>query len=353
MNDPMTEQGKFAIVLPVFNVENYITECLHSILEQTYRNFAVVAVDDGSEDRSGDLLDEVARIDSRIQVIHQMNGGVSAARNCALNAVAKLKDVEFVCFIDADDRISPDYLARFSEALTKHAADYAVCSFQCFTRIGLSPAAGKIPDSRILSPDEIAAQFFNISLDTGTEIRPDSTSSLFLNNRCFHYEAVKGLRFRESLKACEDQDFLIRAIPKLKKGVVVPQTLFFYRRRLSSLSNQASVKGDDLRVYEVLYSQRDEFSRVIRMGIQAEYLIKLTQHLFTLLASDRDWRKQMDAYSHCLDVLKGTFEFPFSSSMKRKAAFIQSSFLFTKLWAKAREMSKQLRNRSRDLKFFP
>lgn len=353
MNESMTEQGKVAIVLPVFNVENYISECLHSILNQTYRNFTVIAVDDGSEDRSGELLDEAARMDSRIKVIHQANRGVSAARNCALDAAAKLADIEFVCFIDSDDRISPDYLQRFAEALCKHDADYAVCSFQSFTRIGLSSASGTAPDCRILSSDEIASQFFCISLESGTETRPDSASSLFLNNRCFRYEAVKDLRFRESLKACEDQDFLIRAIPRLKKGVVVPQTLFFYRRRLSSLSNQASVKGDDLRVYEDLYSQRDQFSRAVRMGIQAEYLIKLTQHLFTLLASDADRRKQTDAYRHCLDVLKGTFEFPFSSSMKRKTALIKSSFLCTKLWAKARELSKQLRNRSRDLKFFP
>jgi glycosyltransferase involved in cell wall biosynthesis len=353
MSEAIINRGKVAIVLPVFNVQNYLSECLHSILAQTYRNFVLISVDDGSTDASGQLLESAANLDSRIRVLRKPNGGVSSARNLALNEINKLKDIVFICFIDGDDRVAPQYLANFVEALSQKNADYAVCSYQCFNRLGINSVNGDIPAPHTLDQNGIASQFFCISFETGMAIKADSTTSLFLNNRFFRYEAVKELRFNESLKACEDQDFLIRAIPKLKKGVILPQTLFFYRRRISSLSNQASVKGYDLQVYEDFYAHRNSFSRTIRMGVQAEYLVKLTQHLFTTLASGCDRMTQRQTYAHCLDVLRGNFEFPINPSMKRKVLLIKSGFLFTKLWAQGRNFSKRLRNRYRDLRFFP
>jgi glycosyltransferase involved in cell wall biosynthesis len=353
MSESFTDQGKIAIVLPVFNVESYLSECLQSILAQTYRNFVLIAVDDGSTDASGRLLEEAARLDSRIKVLHKPNGGVSSARNRALDEIINFKDIAFLCFIDADDRISSQYLLLFVQALSQEKADYAVCSYQCFNRLGVSSVSGSVPTSQILDQEGIVSQFFCISLKTCFAVKANSTTSLFLNNRFFRYEAIKGLRFNESLKACEDQDFLIRAIPNLKKGVVVPQTLFFYRRRISSLSNQASVKGYDLQVYEDFYARRNTFGRAIRMGIQAEYLAKLTQNLFTILASGTDLITQRKAYTHCLEVLRGSFDFPFEPSMKRKALLIKSGFFFTKIWAQGRNFSKRLRNRYRDWRFFP
>jgi glycosyltransferase involved in cell wall biosynthesis len=353
MRKIFTDQGTVAIVLPVFNVESYISECLLSILSQTYKNFVLIAVDDGSTDASGHILDEAAELDARIKVLHKPNGGVSSARNRALDEIIALPNITFICFVDADDRVSPQYLSLFVSALAQENADYAVCSYQCFNRLGISPVSGRVPDPHILDQKGIAAQFFCISLESGASTNADSTTSLFLNNRFFRYQAVKGIRFNESLKACEDQDFLIRAIPNLKKGVVLPQSLFFYRRRISSLSNQAEVKGYDLLVYEDFYAHRTNFCPVIRMGLQSEYLVKLTQHLFTTLASGCDQGTQRIVYDHCLEVLRGNFEFPLNPSTKRKIQLIRSGFLITKLWALGRNFFKRLRNRYRDLRFFP
>jgi glycosyltransferase involved in cell wall biosynthesis len=353
MSEPFIDHGKVAIVLPVFNVERYVSECLQAILAQTYQNFVVIAVDDGSTDSSGKLLDQASRQDTRVKVLHKPNGGVSSARNCALDEISRLEDISFICFIDADDKVSSNYLSLFVQALSKEHADYAVCSFQCFNRLGTSPVSGSVPPFQIIDQEGIVSQFFSISPETGVAAKSDSTTSLFLNNRFFRYEALNGLRFNESLKACEDQDFLIRVIPHLTRGVILPQTLFFYRRRISSLSNQASVKGYDLQVYEDFYAHRHDYGRSIRMGIQAEYLLKLTQHLFTVLASEEERNVQHSAYLHCLEVLHGPFEFPLSPSMKKKAFLIRSGFSMTKLWAHARNLSKRLRNRYRDLKFFP
>lgn len=99
-----------SIIVPVYNVEPYLAQCIESILRQTYRNFELILIDDGSTDRSGTICDEFAAQDSRIRVIHQPNGGVSRARNTGI-AVAK---GVWLCFVDADDFVLPHYLESFS-----------------------------------------------------------------------------------------------------------------------------------------------------------------------------------------------------------------------------------------------
>lgn len=99
---------KVSVIVPVYNVEQYLRRCLDSILCQTFSDFELIVVDDGSSDSSGQICDEYAEKDKRIIVIHQSNAGVSAARNKALCCAKG----EWVIFIDADDYISSDYIMR-------------------------------------------------------------------------------------------------------------------------------------------------------------------------------------------------------------------------------------------------
>ena len=92
---------KVSIIVPVYNIENYIRVCVESILAQTYESFELILVDDGSKDNSGILCDEYAAIDSRVKVIHKENGGVSSARNTGLQQ-AKGK---WIMYVDGDDWI--------------------------------------------------------------------------------------------------------------------------------------------------------------------------------------------------------------------------------------------------------
>ena len=101
------------IILPVYNKIKYLPTTLPSLLSQTYRDFELIAVDDGSTDGSGDFLDRLAKTDSRVKVIRQPNAGVSAARNAALDRASG----DYVVFADADDTVCPDWL----EVLTKEA----------------------------------------------------------------------------------------------------------------------------------------------------------------------------------------------------------------------------------------
>ena len=99
-----------SVIVPVYKVEEYLPACIRSILRQTYRDFELILVDDGSPDRCGEICDEFAMKDKRIRVIHQENGGVSRARNVGID----LARGEWIAFVDSDDLITPKYLEKFA-----------------------------------------------------------------------------------------------------------------------------------------------------------------------------------------------------------------------------------------------
>ncbi len=235
---------KVAVIAPVYNVEKYISEFLDSVLAQTYQNLEVITVNDGSKDNSLNILHKYQKIDSRVKVVNKTNGGASSARNAGLDAMSS--DVKYVSFVDPDDKISEHYVESFVKALEKDDADYAVCSFSPFDRSGINNRELEVPPYTILSQDEIADQYWSLHKTAAT--------SAFLNNKMFRVECIKGLRFDENLRNTEDHEFMTRALLGLKKGVMVPEINFFYRKRASSLT---SVKSDSDWVMFKIYSSLD------------------------------------------------------------------------------------------------
>lgn len=116
----MTEP-KISVIVPCYRVESSVAACIGDLTAQTYRNIEIIAVDDGSPDRTGDILDECAVKDDRIRVIHKENGGVGACRNTGLDNVTG----ELIAFVDPDDRVAPDFLSYLYTLLTEHDADIA------------------------------------------------------------------------------------------------------------------------------------------------------------------------------------------------------------------------------------
>ena len=121
--------NKISIVVPVFNIEGYVERCLQSLLQQTYTNLEVLAIDDGSTDSSGAILDRLATTDSRIKVIHKENGGVTSARMAGIrNATG-----EWIGFVDGDDKIESDMYERLLRNSAEYHADISHCGYQmCF-----------------------------------------------------------------------------------------------------------------------------------------------------------------------------------------------------------------------------
>lgn len=112
-----------SVIVPVYNVELYLENCINSIINQTYKNLEIILVDDGSPDRCGQICDDFAQKDSRIKVIHKENGGVSAARNEGLNVATG----DYVCFFDADDYIENDMLENMLSSIEDN--DVCVCGY--------------------------------------------------------------------------------------------------------------------------------------------------------------------------------------------------------------------------------
>ncbi len=117
-------EPKISVIVPVYKVEPYLRKCLDSIVNQTYRNLQIILVDDGSPDNCGAICDEYAAKDRRIKVVHQENGGVSAARNAGL----KLAEGDYIGWVDSDDWIEPGMYENLLKNILKYKADIAVCS---------------------------------------------------------------------------------------------------------------------------------------------------------------------------------------------------------------------------------
>ncbi len=115
-----------SIIVPVYNVEQYIRKCLDSIAEQTYKNIEIILVDDGSPDSCGAICDEYARRDKRIRVIHRENGGLSAARNTGLDDAKG----DYIMFVDSDDYITPDAVQLLMSCAEENSSDITVGGFE-------------------------------------------------------------------------------------------------------------------------------------------------------------------------------------------------------------------------------
>lgn len=116
---------KISVIVPVYNIEDYIGRCIESILRQTWRNLEIILVDDGSSDRSGSICDAYAAEDHRIKVIHQQNKGLSGARNSGLEICTG----EYIGFVDGDDWILKDMYEFLYGLLEENGADIAVCGY--------------------------------------------------------------------------------------------------------------------------------------------------------------------------------------------------------------------------------
>lgn len=118
-----------SVIVPVYKVENYIHRCVDSILAQTLQDFDLILVDDGSPDNCGIICDGYAEKDSRVVVIHQKNGGLSAARNAGIDWAFANSGSQWLSFIDSDDWVHPEYLQRLLDAAVENDVAVSICSY--------------------------------------------------------------------------------------------------------------------------------------------------------------------------------------------------------------------------------
>lgn len=142
---------EISVIVPVFKVEPYLRRCVDSILAQTFTDFELILVDDGSPDNCPVICDEYAEKDDRVHVIHQENGGLSAARNAGIDWAFANSDSQWISFVDSDDWVHPEYLERLLSAAVDNHVDISIC--------GYTETAGKDPE---VAPENLEPQLWNI-----------------------------------------------------------------------------------------------------------------------------------------------------------------------------------------------
>lgn len=241
-----------SIIIPVYNVEFYLRDCLNSIINQTYKNFEVILINDGSSDNSGSICDEYAEKDERIQVFHKENGGVSSARNLGL---LKAKG-EWICFIDSDDWIEPNTLLSIISR-EEDEIDFVQFGFQQIDSSGKILMKSNIPVHKIV-------------MDKNT----------YLNTNIYH-SAICGyliktsiirkhrINFPETIKYGEDQAFILKALMCSHKIHIINEHLYNYRYREGSAMNST-----------ISFSRAEDHLKVI---LDVSRFINITKNEFTLL----------------------------------------------------------------------
>lgn len=225
-----TDSARIAIIVPVYNVEKYIRECLDSILQQTHENFVAFLVNDGSTDKSGIICDEYAVCDNRFKVIHKSNGGVSSARNAALDEIERDGNFDFISFIDSDDFVSNNFLEKLVTAAINENADYSLCNTITF-RDGESPHLKKffVPCHRL---DKIGILEQYLGLNRWRKYK-SKKKSLF--NKLLAAKALHSIRFDTRMRTGEDVNYFAQIARNLVSGIMVDYPLYFYRVREGSL----------------------------------------------------------------------------------------------------------------------
>ncbi|NHM14406.1 glycosyltransferase family 2 protein [Xiamenia xianingshaonis] len=221
-----------SVVVPVYNIRAFVGECLESIASQTLAGVEIVCVDDGSTDGSAEALDEAARLDGRIRVIHQENGGLSHARNVGIEAAG----APIVMFVDGDDMLAPNACETVVRAFEEGGVDlltFAAASFPA----GSAPRYQE--ENLHPSPARYDGAAFDALYQPGC--RPFVWRSAF--SRDFLTDA--GLRFREDLAFGEDQAFYFEAYPLSRRTVVIADELYRYRQgRAGSLMAESRAQAN-------------------------------------------------------------------------------------------------------------
>ena len=210
-------QPIISVIVPVYKVEEYLDECVKTIVDQTYTRMEIILVDDGSPDRCPQMCDEWAKRDSRIKVIHKANGGLSDARNAGLDICTG----DYIAFVDSDDWIKPDMYQKMLEAIEEENADLCACNIiSCYPNREVAWGAKEyiVGDSEKM-------------LDL---IYSDSIFPVCAWNKLYRRKLWEDFRFPVG-KICEDAFTTYLLVDKADRIVQITEPLYCYRIRPESI----------------------------------------------------------------------------------------------------------------------
>ena len=238
-----------SVIVPVYNVEKYLRQCLNSIVNQTYQNLEIILIDDGSPDDSGMICDEYAAKDERIRVFHQKNAGLSAARNSGLNTMSG----EYVIFVDSDDWIVPHAVERMLTVFNSTDADLLIYNFKMVYEEGnTNPHRSNSPiKDEILTRSQLLEKL----------MEPGEWYFCIACNKLYKKEIFRELRFPVGY-IHEDEAIMHRVISECKKITTLSEALYCYRQVPGSIMG----KGRTIRSTDKLTALADRICFAYKNG---------------------------------------------------------------------------------------
>lgn len=226
---------KISIIIPIYNAEKYLDECINSILNQTYTNIEILLIDDGSTDSSSLICNRYCKKHKNIITYHLNNGGVSKARNYGIDRATG----EYIIFIDSDDIIDRYMIEKMINIVNEKNVELAICGYKYKYK-------NKIIDSNFkyncyMTVEQAKKEIF----------MPDSIRG-YCVNKIFKRKILieNNIRFNEKIKICEDMLFVFEYISHINKIYVINDELYYYRIRKTSASNEGN--ENDLTVFDAL-----------------------------------------------------------------------------------------------------
>ena len=221
----MSKSPLVSLIVPVFNVESYLTQCLESIRDQDYQNLEILIIDDGSTDKSGDICDRYALLDTRAIVFHTENHGLAMARNIGLD---KAKG-DYITFLDSDDWMEPNAVSKLVECAQEYDSDIVVGGVY----------------REWINKTEIANMPDKITVYDGEEALSELICEGYLRqfvwNKIYRASCFSKLRFPEG-RLHEDMYVTYHVLYEAKRVVFITDVLFHYRMRKSGICNSKSLQ---------------------------------------------------------------------------------------------------------------
>ena len=287
----MVQKGVISIIVPVYNVSGFLESCINSILSQSYKNFELILIDDGSSDGSNIICDMYAAIDNRIKVIHKKNEGVSAARNIGLHIASG----EWITFVDADDNLGKDSLQIWINNATKYNADIVIS----LNRINLNTDGSEyiiplIPSTRIrgnIISTKSTYSVLQTIIDLGMSIW----------GKLYHSTILQTIRFTPGIPNYEDYIYVWNIVKKQPSYIVIDHIGYIANYRENSASRVNTNTAFENRFKSLAYSTTQIEQLFINNKPVSEYLISF---IITESFANRILYKNIfkSRYSNCYKV---------------------------------------------------
>ena len=272
-----------SVIVPVYNVELYIRRCVDSILAQTFTDFELILVDDGSPDNCPAICDEYVAKDKRVHVIHQENGGLSAARNAGIDWAFANSDSQWICFVDSDDWVHPDILQFLYQAAVICNAEISVC---CHKRT---------PENTVISHMDFSVPA-RLSFEEFYALRRDNVNIITAWGKLYRKECFQGIRYPVG-RINEDIFTTHKLLTQSPCIAWVDQVLYFYFINQDSIMGRSwtSARLDEIQGYEelILFTQVNGYPLARVRAIEAYYGSLDRQIKQLQQSTNREYRKYL------------------------------------------------------------